>query len=894
MKIKKNNITKVAITAALVFFTAISTVSAQTQSTITVSGTDYTLFTGFTATAGNGSEYNSYTNLVDGNTSTTWGAQKNIGQTGHFAGGESDPAFVEFHADVAFIPKGYILTNNTVNNNCTPTSWALKAKLTENDNWTVIHSSNTALGNSASFELTCSNDGNNLYQYFRFEIYDVGTTYWSKLNELQFYGSLPAYTHLTVKAATCTSTGIKRDCYRRNSDGKYFTDETGATELTESDVIAPIIAHTGVHHEATDVNIEYWQCSMCGKYFSDEVCTTEITEKDTQIYRTITIDNSISGLVKCYSSPALAGKTVLLFVSDNRIDALTLKVNDGAVELTPDGGDWYKFTMPAVDVTVTAEIAQSNVDGDILTGSIRHTVTIVDGASITLNNATITGSIVCEGSATITLVGTNSVSGATATDKAGIQIGSSGTTLTIRGEGSLTVNGGDQSAGIGLSRAWNPDNDVIGGDIVIESGTITATGGKWGSGIGTGVIYGNGSAKTARIGNVTIKGGTVKATGGSEADGIGTGYTYSGCTNAIGTVTIYDDINLVDASSIKDFANVVYMHGETDVTDNKSDYFAIDEAGDHRVINLKVTTIGALTIKGKTAEINGAYTKDETPVTLANDIEVNSITIDRTFQIGVTSTIILPFGVESGKYSGGTFYEFTSVDYKDGKWVASMTKVTGKIEAHKPYLFVPSSDKLTITGGVKLEATTAEEYSDVKGDWTFKGVFKVKKWKTSVRRDYFFASTSGTSTAGDAISAGDFVRVGNNCGLNPLRCYLSYSGSDAALSKADKQLPSSIEVRLIDEVASVVEPNDNPSDNDGDIETPVSEIIPNSGVKVWSFDKTIFIESQSGTDYTLVDLSGRTLKKGVTNSTREEVTLGSRTAGIVIVKVGKQTFKINY
>jgi len=313
----------------------------------------------------------------------------------------------------------------------------------------------------------------------------------------------------------------------------------------------------------------------------------------------------------------------------------------------------------------------------------------------------------------------------------------------------------------------------------------------------------------------------------------------------------------------------------------------------------KVTTLGALKITedqdGKTAEINGAYTKDETPVTLANDIEVNSITIDRTFQTGVTSTIILPFGVESGNYSGGTFYEFTSVDYEDGKWVASMTKVTGKIEAHKPYLFVPSSDKLTITGGVKLEATSAEEYEDVKGDWTFKGVFKVKKWKTSVRTDYFFASTSGTSTAGDAISAGDFVRVGNNCGLSPLRCYLSYSGNDATLSKAEKQLPSSIEVRLIDAVSSVVEP-ENPSenDNDGDIKTPVSEIIPNSGVKVWSYDRTIFIESQSGSDYTVVDLSGRTLKKGVTNSTREEVTLSSRTAGIVIVKVGKQTFKINY
>ncbi len=50
-------------------------------------------------------------------------------------------------------------------------------------------------------------------------------------------------------------------------------------------------------------------------------------------------------------------------------------------------------------------------DGNVLTGSTSGTVTIADNANITLNNATITGGIVCEGSATITLVGTNSVTG---------------------------------------------------------------------------------------------------------------------------------------------------------------------------------------------------------------------------------------------------------------------------------------------------------------------------------------------------------------------------------------------------------------------------------------------------------------------------------------------------
>ena len=272
-------------------------------------------------------------------------------------------------------------------------------------------------------------------------------------------------------------------------------------------------------------------------------------------------------------------------------------VKNGTETLTADGDGIYSVTVGNADITITAttkKAAEPNKtlsgsesytaqNGDVLTGSTSGTVTIPDGASITLSDVSISGGIVCNGSVTITLVGTNSVTGAS--QKAGIEVGGSGTTLTIKGNGSLTATGGQHSAGIGLSRAWNPDNDVIGGNIVIEGGTITANGGsQWGAGIGTGVIYGNGSAKTARLGNITIKGGTVKATSGSDSDGIGTGYTYSPCTNAIGTVTIYDEIDLVNASSIKNFASVVYMHGETNVTASKTDYFTIGEDGNRRLI----------------------------------------------------------------------------------------------------------------------------------------------------------------------------------------------------------------------------------------------------------------------------------------------------------------------
>lgn len=122
------------------------------------------------------------------------------------------------------------------------------------------------------------------------------------------------------------------------------------------------------------------------------------------------------------------------------------------------------MTVADADVTVTATVERSAtidlsdatgdfnaIEGDVLTGTTSGTLTIADGAGITLSGATISGSIVCEGSATITLVGTNSTTGGYG--KAGIQIGGSGTTLTINGDGTLTANGGTDAAGIGLSRA---------------------------------------------------------------------------------------------------------------------------------------------------------------------------------------------------------------------------------------------------------------------------------------------------------------------------------------------------------------------------------------------------------------------------------------------------------
>ena len=102
-------------------------------------------------------------------------------------------------------------------------------------------------------------------------------------------------------------------------------------------------------------------------------------------------------------------------------------------------------------------------------------------------------------------------------DRAGLEKNTSEGTLTLKDDnkdGSLKATGGDSGAGIGGGVNGSGEN------ITINGGSVTATGGKWAAGIGGG----NGGIGE----NITIKGGTVTAKGGDCGAGIGGGSRGSG------------------------------------------------------------------------------------------------------------------------------------------------------------------------------------------------------------------------------------------------------------------------------------------------------------------------------------------------------------------------------
>ena len=300
---------------------------------------------------------------------------------------------------------------------------------------------------------------------------------------------------------------------------------------------------------------------------------------------------------------------------------------------------------------------------------------------------------------------------------------------------------------------------------------------------------------------------------------------------------------------------------------------------------------GALKIiknqSGTTAILDGAYTGAD-GFTIDEAITVDNVTFSRAFTNGATSTIMLPFAItkENG-FTGGKFYELTSFDTEKGHIVANASEVE-EVEANKPYIFRPDGNTFTITGEVTLEPLKegGTSVSVPYDGWTFTGVYERKRWGADAgdNKDYCFAANE----TDDGIHIGDFVKIGTYVQLKPFRCYLTYD--DGGISKATPILPESIKVRIVDVID---EPSDVVDEHNDDFETPVSEIVPAANVKVWSYDKTIYISAAAGTDYRIIDANGRALASGITATDRDEIRLGNR-SGIVIVIINGKSFKVNY
>lgn len=582
-------------------------------------------------------------------------------------------------------------------------------------------------------------------------------------------------------------------------------------------------------------------------------------------------------------------------------------------------GNTYTVNTTDGDVTITAAIRSdgqqhevSYVDADGTT----HTAQAIalDGTETSLAAGWYFVGKDIDYTATVTLGGDVSLILA---DGCTMNIGTSesringdGIARKSNGDQALTIYG--QTAGTGTLSIYTDNsnnNGIVAKAVTINGGNVTIdANGQWSTGILTGngnIIINSGNVNVTATddntwglyanGNVNVNGGNVNATGGSS--GIRTDYgditinggnvTATGSNNGIQSsngitlgYTNPTDYILVSSYQHNGTAKVADGLCLTDGTSTYSSTLTNEQLA--AIANQKLTPANLYVINGNSDEA----------VSFTEHKEHATVIYDRNFTKGVTSTIVLPFDFDATDLDG-TLHTISSIDVQNGKWVAKASDAITEGLANTPYLFKPNSDIVSTTfKDITIEPTAESAITIGKSNWQMKGVYQFKKWDADSPSDYGFAGAAQESTEGEAIKAGDFVRVGKGAKIRATRCYLTYADG---ISKASPILPDRITVIFPDATASVIEPQPtDPSedaDPSGDITTPISEIAAQSGTKVWGYDGTIYIESQPYTPYTMIDLAGRTLKNGVTNSTREEVTL-SRPAGIVIVRIGGKTFKI--
>ena len=377
----------------------------------------------------------------------------------------------------------------------------------------------------------------------------------------------------------------------REDMGQLAVSETGVTLAEKAGDISPLLAIWKLTLSDGTNNLSATQVKIKGGE-SVLASTTTLATATSVVTLAIPTDVAIDGAL-----------TIEATVGD---DTYAYTKAEGA-KFNP--GTYYQSTVSmakaATDLSkLTADYTVKN--GETLTGTLNgetqpYKITIADGATITLDGVTINGvsssdvkwaGITCLGDATIILKdgSKNTVKGFYE-DYPGIQAGPTGKTLVIKGEdqgtgsldaspydggtehsygagigggldiscgdiniqgGVITVTGGYGAAGIGVGEGYGEEN-VSCATITISGGNVTATGGYGAAGIGGGYAYNYG----VTCGAITISGGTVTAAGGDNAAGIGSGESNSGNTNTCGDITVTADVTSVTATKGKNATNSI-------------------------------------------------------------------------------------------------------------------------------------------------------------------------------------------------------------------------------------------------------------------------------------------------------------------------------------------------
>ena len=453
---------------------------------------------------------------------------------------------------------------------------------------------------------------------------------------------------------------------------------------------------------------------------------------------------------------------------------------------------WTKI-LDLSKVTSNQTIPDSWIITNTLAGNYK--ISIADGATMTINKATITyasngtdyAGLTCLGDATIVLAdgttntvvsgldgdgynnwpgiyvpqnktltingntgilnahcGQDSYGGSAAGIGCGFKSGSDCGNIIING-GVINAYGGAKSAGIGGV------NKRSCGSITINGGTVTAIGDSYGSDTGYGAGIGTGGSitgtATVTCGDITITGGTVTATGGRGGAGIGTGHSGGSVAITCGNITISGGTVIATGGGDADLG---YEGAAAIGTGCKYTTSTVDNKCGNITITTGVTRVTAT--KGSSHADNSIGTSG------SNNTCGTVILGDATVYNGSAWS---PNPMVAGNYGGLTLAISTTTNTNDTWTLTPLSAPAGVVAVD---LGLPSG---TLWASCNIGATSPEEFGDYFAWGATEAWYSSQSpltWKTGKETGYSWADApyytgNGTSHSWSKYTGSDYTTL---------------------------------------------------------------------------------------------------------------------------------------
>ena len=145
-------------------------------------------------------------------------------------------------------------------------------------------------------------------------------------------------------------------------------------------------------------------------------------------------------------------------------------------------------------------------------------------------------------------------------------------------------------------------------------------------------------------------------------------------------------------------------------------------------------------------------------------------TLNRTFTVGRTSTVFLPFALTKAQADAlGTFYTFKEIDGDDAVFYPAETE---GIAANKPYIFTPATEHVSATDVAVVQVNS---FSATQGNLI--GTYEQIEWAVDPGNIYGFAAADDGGIVG-----GQFVRAAAGAWIPPFRAYLQVGAAPSRLN----------------------------------------------------------------------------------------------------------------